>query len=501
MGLRIGTNVSALNALRNLNDVSAKQATSVSRLSSGLRIQKASDDPGGLVLSEALRAQISGIKASQTSVARGSNLLSTADAALASVSNLLLNIKSSIDSSIGADASTTAANQSAVDSAIQSIENLRKNTTFGGRYLFNGQSSISVTSVNNASYLSTIKGIRLESLDFGGNSTRTIDVNVTQAASRATQVVAGVAVADDFNTGVQFLLTGPKGTAVVTLAGTYGSAGAVAELFGAFSGTTGVFASVANLSTLEFGSNQSIQVTQLTAAPAAATYSFTIGGSTFANTTAAGTANTKTAGTDFAGNVGGITAAGDGTGLSVSSSSITGRIELDANTLVTAQTGRSFTAQKSGADIQLGPQAGNSLNVAMPSLNPSELGTFEYNVFKQNAFLGGVGGTLDSIKSGGGNALASDLTNAGRIVDAVMNQITVSRARLGGMQKDVVDARASQLDTEMANLSAVQSVVRDVDFASEISEFTKNQVLFQSAVSALAAANSQSASVLTLLGG
>ncbi|MCS6776481.1 MAG: flagellin, partial [Chthonomonadaceae bacterium] len=61
MSLRINTNVTALNALRNLQDVSAAVSRSIERLSSGLRINRAADDPAGLIISESLRAQIDGL--------------------------------------------------------------------------------------------------------------------------------------------------------------------------------------------------------------------------------------------------------------------------------------------------------------------------------------------------------------------------------------------------------------------------------------------------------
>ena len=52
MGLRINTNVAALEALRNLSSTDRAQRRSLERLSTGLRINRASDDPSGLVISE-----------------------------------------------------------------------------------------------------------------------------------------------------------------------------------------------------------------------------------------------------------------------------------------------------------------------------------------------------------------------------------------------------------------------------------------------------------------
>jgi flagellin len=61
MSLRINTNVEAFNAHRNLNGTSDKIAKSMERLSSGLRINRASDDAAGLAISEKMRGQIGGL--------------------------------------------------------------------------------------------------------------------------------------------------------------------------------------------------------------------------------------------------------------------------------------------------------------------------------------------------------------------------------------------------------------------------------------------------------
>ena len=58
MGLRINTNISSIRALRTLRSNDRSQARSLERLSTGLRINRGSDDPSGLVISEQLRSQV-----------------------------------------------------------------------------------------------------------------------------------------------------------------------------------------------------------------------------------------------------------------------------------------------------------------------------------------------------------------------------------------------------------------------------------------------------------
>ena len=98
MGLRINTNVSSIRALRNLRANDRNQARSLERLSTGLRINRGSDDPSGLVISEQLRSQVAALQQATTNSQNAMNLISVADAALGEVSNLLF--KSRIPSSL-----------------------------------------------------------------------------------------------------------------------------------------------------------------------------------------------------------------------------------------------------------------------------------------------------------------------------------------------------------------------------------------------------------------
>ena len=96
MALRINTNVGALQALRNLSVSDRAQRQSLLRLSTGLRINTASDDPSGLVISEQLRAQVRSLRQAIDNSQTASNILGTAEAALTEVSNLLSQIRESL---------------------------------------------------------------------------------------------------------------------------------------------------------------------------------------------------------------------------------------------------------------------------------------------------------------------------------------------------------------------------------------------------------------------
>jgi flagellin len=88
--LRVQNNISALNTQRNLNVNSFNLAKSLQKLSSGFRINTASDGPADLIISEGLRAQIGGLKAAIRNTQEASNFLGIAEGALKEVSDLLV---------------------------------------------------------------------------------------------------------------------------------------------------------------------------------------------------------------------------------------------------------------------------------------------------------------------------------------------------------------------------------------------------------------------------
>ena len=134
MGLRVNTNASAVTALRNLRLSDAAQSKSLERLSTGLRINRASDDPSGLVISEQLRAQVKSLGQALENTQNASNLIGTAEAALAEVSKLLIDIRESALFALntgGTSQEQVEAEQDAVDAAIGAIDRIAASTRFG----------------------------------------------------------------------------------------------------------------------------------------------------------------------------------------------------------------------------------------------------------------------------------------------------------------------------------------------------------------------------------
>src|SRR6266550_4326821 len=181
MSLRINTNVTALNALRNLDQTSSQVSSSIERLSSGLRINSASDDPAGLIISEGLRSQIDGLNQAISNAQDASNLIKTAEGGLTEVNSLLRSVRQLAvhASNTGVnDATAVQADQAQIKSALESIDRIATQTQFGTKRLLDGTSGISAAVIDTQ----RVAGINIGAT-FGGVSAQNGTVNITVDAS------------------------------------------------------------------------------------------------------------------------------------------------------------------------------------------------------------------------------------------------------------------------------------------------------------------------------
>jgi flagellin len=86
-----------------------------------------------------------------------------------------------------------------------------------------------------------------------------------------------------------------------------------------------------------------------------------------------------------------------------------------------------------------------------------------------------------------------------QIVDAAITQVTAARGHIGAFQSDIMESNIRSLGVATENLTSADSTIRDTDIASEMTQFTKEQILAQSGVSVLAQANQMPQAVLKLL--
>src|SRR5215204_1674549 len=138
---RINTNVSSLIAQRVLRKNNDQLNRSLERLSTGLKINSGADNPAGLIASENLRAEKSGITQAIDNAGRASNIVGTAEGGLSEVSNLLTELQSLVSATANAGGLSQEekdANQLQVDSILNTINRIAQSTAFQGKKLLNG---------------------------------------------------------------------------------------------------------------------------------------------------------------------------------------------------------------------------------------------------------------------------------------------------------------------------------------------------------------------------
>ncbi len=144
MSLRINTNVQALFGHRMMQKNDSAMSKSLEKLSSGLKINRASDNPAGLIISEQLRAQIGGMMQAQSNTEQAIAMVQTAEGALDEMSTMLSKAKKlalSSMSSATTDSTQASANNTEYLNLVQSIQRIAKNTQYAGTNLLDGSLS------------------------------------------------------------------------------------------------------------------------------------------------------------------------------------------------------------------------------------------------------------------------------------------------------------------------------------------------------------------------
>ncbi|MBV8646302.1 flagellin [Paludibacterium sp.] len=144
MAIYVNTNTASLNAQLNLSNSTQSLQTSLQRLSSGLRINSAADDPAGLAISQTMTTQINGNNQGIRNANDGVSLAQTAEGALGQIQNNLQTIRQiAVQASNGTISNTNRSQlQTEVDQLTQEISRIVQTTNFNGTLLLSGGQSI-----------------------------------------------------------------------------------------------------------------------------------------------------------------------------------------------------------------------------------------------------------------------------------------------------------------------------------------------------------------------
>ncbi|GAB4383777.1 MAG: hypothetical protein Kow0022_04500 [Phycisphaerales bacterium] len=510
---RINTNIQSMVAQRVLGQNNFALSNSLQRLSTGLRINRGKDDPAGLIASETLRAQTKAISSAIGNAERSDTVVNIAEGGLQEISAMLTELQGLITASAnsaGVSAEELAANQLQIDSILQTIDRIAGATSFQGTKLLNGSLDYEVDSV-----AAGVTDYRVNSAKFEGSS-QDVSVIVTQSAQQgALYLSLG---------GSQLDLGGSNAvtsTFTIEISGALGSReltfssgqtlAQIAAAINTFSDVTGVQASVTTsgndggitLRSTNFGSQEFVSVKVIDSGSIGTAgnlgiykYQANDNGSidtsshvTYNSTTAAN--GYKDSGQDIGGTINGVAATGSGKTISVNTDFLDVSITLNTSTSQTYGAVAALTIKGGGADFMLSPDVNiaSKVSLGIGDVAARKLG---------NSTVG----FLDELGSGKKYDVttATSLSNAQKIIDEAINQVSSLRGRLGSFQANVVGSTIRSLGVALENTSAAESTIRDTDFAAETASLTRSQILVQAATNTLALANNQPQSVLQLLG-
>jgi len=499
---KINQNISALNARRQLAINSEKIGKTIERLSSGLRINRGADDPSGLVLSELLRAQVSGLDVAQQNAEQGVNVIKTAEGALNEFNSLLrqmrdLAVNAASDSNNNDD--SRSALQAQVNSAISTINEIANNTMYGSRQLLNGSAGSQTTVVNTGDIASA-------SLMLGTETAGYVDVDITTIAEKAV-------VASNFNTaGTAITGAGQAVSASVNAinAGEWG-AGESSDLV--INGVNvGTFDNTATWQDVLDAINTNPNLNVTAELDAANNNEFTIRSNTYGSAVhlsvewstsdtinmegiISGTADVKFGadnGVDAIANVrfgsGAWITFDDGAGLTLRDTTTGhGSITIDDDANSVQMLADAIYVQEGQLSFQIGVQANQTADIEVRDCRATALGT-------------GISGTFASLANIDISTVSS-ANEALAVIDAAISEISTLRGDLGAFQVNELEAQTRSLAVARENLAASESSIRDTDFGEAMAEYTTNQILVQSATAFLAQANSLPQNVLSLIQG
>jgi flagellin len=547
----INTNVASLNAQRNLNRSQSDLATSLQRLSSGLRINTAKDDAAGLAISERMTTQVRGLDQARRNANDGISLAQVAEGALQSSADILQRVRELSIQAMNATNSSTdrAALNGEVQQLVQELQRVSATTEFNGQRLLDGSFTSAVFQVGaNANQTITATSSNFQTTNYGNYRIGALAAMTQTGFGDLTKGAIANAARTQFNSSDE----SPIGTAGKL---TVNTASGSTEL--AYS----VGASAYDVATTINGAGLGLR--------ASATTQFVLGAN---DTNAASgrlqqnTTYTFLLATDVTSPTGSVAPAAGFTAVSFTTGGTTGDIgaadqlnaaaqafnDASGKTGFTARVVKTDTGKfgllvtsETGIDLRINNTSGTNVILEDTSVIDGNTDPLLLLTATHAQIMTGVGATdpqwdggdgywvtgqldIDSEKSfsitdenghavKGGFMIAttpsaaqlqrtadldvSTTDSAQRTIsmaDSALGAINSQRARYGALQSRF-ESTIVNLQTTSENLSASRSRIRDADFAMETATLTRNQILQQAGTAMLAQANALPNQVLQLL--
>lgn len=156
-----------------------------------------------------------------------------------------------------------------------------------------------------------------------------------------------------------------------------------------------------------------------------------------------------------------------------------------------------------GMQLQLGEGSGDQERTVLgiKSMSTAQLGRMEvYQQFdKTKAVWETRSVSIQDVMGGQVASLSSDPTLAMKIIDKAINDVANVRAQIGAVQSNMLTTNENNLRVAIENITKTESAIRDTDMATEMTEFTKNQILNNAGINMLSQANAMAQNVMGLL--
>lgn len=547
MSMGINTNITSMIGQQNLNESKSALTTSMERLSSGLRINSAKDDAAGQAIANRMSSQITGLGQAQRNANDGISVAQTAEGALNQVNDNLQRIRElSVQAQNGTNSEKDLTSiQDEINQRLGEIDRISGQTDFNGTKVLASDNGLKIQVGANDGETITVdlQEINAKTLGLEGFSVSQTKIEFSDETSRLSDIDPSQTNVDTTALGTDFDSTSGTNVtfaAATTDTGTGGdfetylqeSAGAsnVTSTGDTFGGNAVYSVKIDGASQFVASNGSSIDLLESDGTNGyqvvTADYDQNGGGSATSNVQVAAlegrlTTYVADSGDNMARNVdltGGLSSPAVGENLAAGDSNMVVNVDgqnYNVNEIVdedgngTGQFGASLDdgtvlavdVNASGVPEAIQDDQGNRAEYVLNSDGTSDAvinvdGTlFEADITAGNNNAGvstAVEYDTDQLQeTGTANPLAT--------LDAALNQVDSLRSDLGAVQNRF-DSAITNLSTNETNLSAARSRIEDADYATEVADMTKNQILQQAGTSVLAQANQLPQGVLSLLG-
>jgi flagellin len=484
MALTLNTNIDSLNAQRNLTSSQSSLSQALQRLSSGLRINSAADDPAGLAIASRFTTQINGVNQAINNANFAVSEAQTAGGALSTITSNLQSIRTlAVEAANG---SNSSADRAALDQQVQQqiaeITQIAAQTAFNGVNVLDGSSGVTTyqvgPNVGNTISINLAQGVRADQI---GQVATAVGGAVTNAALATGTLSIGVGTATP--------------TAIEASSLTAGTAtGQTSD--SAYAKVAAINA--ANISGLTATADTNLVDTwaNITSTGGTSSYTLTINGTTIYG----GNGNIASGGTltgaqvaqtinTYSGTTG-VTASFNGSAVVLDAA--------DGRNIITTQTVANGTGTAAGTGLATAnttTRGAITLSAASNIVVQGTDATTNLGATAQGLTYAVSNGTTLS----GQNVQTVTAANATiASVDAALQTVSNFQAQLGAIQGRFASA-VSNLQSTSQNLTSSRSTIQNADFAAETANLTQAQVLQQAGISVLAQANQEPQLILKLL--